>query len=65
MTYSNENIPTSFDKALVKRLQKEQLVRFYWKVVNALGQYATDEEQETHENNLAYLVSLIGYDPMY
>jgi hypothetical protein len=61
---ANDTIPTSFDKERVKSLDKTSLIRFYWKVVNALSQDATTEEHQTHDNNIAYLVSLLGYDPI-
>ena len=58
------DIPTSFDKELVNKLSKPSLIAFYWKVVNALDQDATDKDHQIHNDNLAYLVWLIGYDPI-
>lgn len=58
------DIPTSFDKELVDKLSKPSLIAFYWKVVNALDQDATDKDHRVHDDNLAYLVWLIGYDPI-
>jgi hypothetical protein len=60
----HSDIPTSFDKIRVNNLDKPNLLKFYWKVVNALDQDATDEEHRAHDDNLAYLVWLIGYDPI-
>jgi hypothetical protein len=57
-------IPTTFDKERVKRLSKTDLLKFYWKVVNRLSQDATPSEFQDHDNNVAYLTGLIGYDPM-
>jgi hypothetical protein len=57
-------IPTSFDKAKVKVLSQKDLIAFYWKVLNSLSQYATEDEHEVHDNNIAYLVAIIGYDPI-
>jgi hypothetical protein len=59
-----DTIPTTFDKSEVGRMNRKNLLTFFWKTVNSLDQYATDEESEAHDNNVAYLVSLIGYDPI-
>lgn len=59
-----EEIPTTFDKAVVKKLNEEKLIQFYWKVLNSLDQYAADEQMETHDNDIAYIVQLLGYDPL-
>jgi hypothetical protein len=61
---NTEETPTTFGKAAVKRLDEDNLIQFYWKVLNSLDQYATDEQFKAHDNNIAYLVQLLGYDPL-
>ncbi len=65
MVNQPEEILTTFDKSTVKRLSQKNLIAFFWKVVNSLDQYATNEECEAHDSNVAYLVSLIGYNPIH
>lgn len=60
----DDTIPTTFDKERVKKLSESDLIRFYWKVLNRLSQDATLKEQQDHDNNIAYLEGLIGFDPL-
>jgi hypothetical protein len=58
------DIPTSFDKELLGKLSQKNLIAFYWKVLNSLDMYASEQEHQTHDDNIAYLTRLIGYDPI-
>lgn len=55
---------TELDKENARKLPKTDLIAYYWKVLNSLNQYATDEENYRHCEDVAYLVPLIGYDPI-